>query len=108
MHNHLTPVAVVLLSIASLWTPAWGQTVYKCGNVYSQVPCPGAVAVEASDNRTPAQKAQADAAAAQAAKSADKMEKARLALEKAPVAKAPKLPVPASQIAKTQTEKETP
>ena len=88
---------MLLLACATFVPPAMGQTVYKCGNAYSQSPCPGAVPVDASDSRTPAQKAQTDAAAAQAAKTAAKMEKDRLALEKTAAAKPPKKPASSPQ-----------
>lgn len=58
------------------------QTVYRCGNAYSQVPCPGASTIAADDRRTPEQKAQTDAAAAQASRQADRMERERLARER--------------------------
>ena len=61
---------------------AGAQTVYRCGNLYSDAPCPGATAIDASDPRTPAQKAQTDAAARQSAVLANRMEKERHALEK--------------------------
>ena len=83
MKRRLPLFALVLWAVALPGLPAWAQTVYRCGNVYSQTPCAGGVALDASDTRTPTQKAQADAAAAQTARSADKMEKDRLALEKA-------------------------
>ena len=89
MKNCMPPLTALLLAITTLWTNASGQTIYKCGTVYSQSPCPGAVAVDASDGRTPAQKAEADANTTRAAKSAARMEKERLALEKSPAGKPP-------------------
>ena len=95
--------------LATLWVstmfglPVWGQTIYKCGTVYSQQPCPGAVTFDASDSRTPAQKAQADAAAVDAAKSATKMEKDRLALEKNQTAKLAKKPAHATLTTKADS-----
>ena len=82
MKHFLAPTAVFILSHTILCAPVSGQTVYKCGTSYSQQPCAGAIALDVSDGRTPAQKAQTDAAAAQAAKAAAKLEKDRLALEK--------------------------
>ena len=83
MKRRLPLFALVLWAVVLPGFPAWAQTVYRCGNVYSQTPCTGGVALDASDTRTPTQKAQADAAATQTARSGDKMEKDRLALEKA-------------------------
>ena len=99
MKCHLPLIAMLLLGTTTLVSNVSGQTIYKCGNAYSQSPCPGAVTVDTNDSRTPAQKAQADAMTAQAAKSADKMEKERVALEKARVGKAPRKASKTSQIA---------
>ena len=82
MNNFQSMLAAMLFATTLAGPQASGQTVYRCGTEYSQTPCPGAVVVDASDSRTPAQKAQTDAATAQAARSADKMEKDRLASEK--------------------------
>ncbi len=82
MNNFQSLLAAMLFATTMVGPQVSGQTVYRCANVYSQTPCPGAVIVDASDSRTPAQKAQTDAATAKAAKSADKMEQERLAMEK--------------------------
>lgn len=58
------------------------QTIYKCGNTYSQVACPDAQTVQADDPRKPEQKQQADAATLRDAKLAQSLEKERLAREK--------------------------
>ena len=50
--------------------PLSAQTIYRCGNAYSEAPCPGGVAIDVNDRRSAAQKAQTDAAARQAAASA--------------------------------------
>ena len=62
--------------------PLSAQTIYRCGNAYSEAPCPGGVAIDVNDRRSAAQKAQTDAAARQAAASALQMERERLALER--------------------------
>ncbi len=82
MNNCQSLLAATLFATAMVGPQVSGQTVYRCASMYSQTPCPGAVIVEASDSRTPAQKAQTDAATAKAAESADKMENDRLAMEK--------------------------
>ena len=70
--------------IGCLWAAgAAGQTVYRCGNSYSQTACPGAVIVSADDSRSPAQKAQTDAATRQARQMATQMEQQRVASENA-------------------------
>ena len=60
---------------------AWAQTVYRCGNSYSQTPCPNAVALDVADPRTPAQRDEAAAAAARDAQTANALESSRLAEE---------------------------
>ena len=95
------PLLPLLLLGVTFWSPAWGQTIYKCGTAYSQQPCAGAVMVDVSDPRTPAQKAQTDAATAGAAKMAAQMEKERLAREKIQVAKLSKKPLPVRKTGKT-------
>ena len=76
------PASLLLLALV-LSLPGMAQTAYKCANSYSQVPCPGGKALDTNDARSPTQKAQADQSTAQAAKMADKLEKDRLAQEKA-------------------------
>lgn len=58
------------------------QSIYRCGNTYSQTPCPGAESLQLSDARQPEQKQQTDAATVQAARLAQRMEQTRLAEEK--------------------------
>lgn len=63
--------------------PLPGQPVYRCGTLYSDAPCAGAVAIDVDDRRTPQQKAQTDAATRQAATLARQLQQERLALERA-------------------------
>ena len=87
----LHPLALSLLITLSCLVPAGaalGQTIYRCGNSYSQSPCPGATSLDVSDGRSAAQKSEADAATTAAARAATAMEKERLARERtAPVKK---------------------
>lgn len=99
MKSHL-PLVVALLAGALTGSNAFGQAIYRCGNVYSQSPCPGGTTVEANDSRTPAQKAQADANAAEAANQADRMEKDRLRQEQGRNAKPVGKPLQAVPAAK--------
>jgi hypothetical protein len=73
--KHLVLPALTLL-LASSGTSA--QTVYRCGNSYSQTPCAGAVAVPAEDARTDAQRAAARQALASDKALAKDMEASRL------------------------------
>lgn len=73
--------AWVMCCLAASATSA--QTVYRCANSYSHTPCAGALAIPVDDARSPAQKAQTDAATTQARQLAGQMERERLALERA-------------------------
>ena len=75
-----TTVAAALLSGMPM---VWAQTVYRCAHLYSDRPCPGAIAIDARDTRTPQEKAQSDGATQDIARTADRMERERRALENA-------------------------
>ena len=97
---HLWDASVLAASLFSAFfpVPAWAQTTYKCGNSYSQQPCPGGTVVDTADPRTRAQKTQAEQATQRDAKLASELEKSRLQKEKnrsgdgQPQAKAPAKP----------------
>lgn len=72
----LKALSLVVAAAVSTWTAA--QTIYKCGDSYSQQPCPGALIVDAADQRTSDQKRQTDLATARIARAADAMEEARI------------------------------
>jgi len=80
---------LAFIAALSMASAAVAQPVYKCGNTYSQSPCPGATTVNTEDTRSAAQKAQTDAAAANAAKTAVRMEKERMARDQSVSPKAP-------------------
>ena len=63
-------------------TAAIGQTIYRCGDSYSQTPCPGAVSLQVDDSRSAAQKAHADAATIATHRAATTLERERLAQER--------------------------
>ena len=71
-------IATFLVAACAVSTGAWGQKVYRCGATYSQTPCPDAVAIDADDARSKAQKTQADQATARDVKTANTLEKTRL------------------------------
>ena len=58
------------------------QSIYRCGSVYSQIPCPGGEPLNLNDPRQPDQKKQTDAAVERDAKTAATMEQTRLSEEK--------------------------
>lgn len=55
------------------------QTIYRCGNEYTRIPCPQGKAVEATDPRTGAQRAEAMRVAADERRRAAEMRRERLA-----------------------------
>ncbi len=71
--SYLVP-GLLLLALAAT-APA--QTVYRCGNSYSQQPCPGGNAVDASDSRTPEQRKAHDASVKHEKRAGDTLEKTR-------------------------------
>jgi hypothetical protein len=79
------PCAALLLALSTLWVPAHAQNVYRCGESYSNAPCPGATVVPTDDPRSPAQRAQTEAAARRDARSAQELEHERLKQEGKPV-----------------------
>ena len=78
--------AIFLIATSALSTGVSAQNTYKCGDAYSQLPCPGGVVVDVTDKRTSAQKTQSDLATGRDARTAEAMEKARLQQEKIDIA----------------------
>lgn len=76
-------IALLLIASSVIMTRAQAQNVYRCGDSYSQSPCPGGVAIDASDSRTKVQKAQAEAATQRDRQTGDTLEKERLRQEEA-------------------------
>ncbi len=95
MNPGTTTLAVLLLAALGA-SAATAQTVYRCGNSYSQKPCPGGAAVDAADPRSPAQAADTTAAAKRNARAAQTLEKERLTQEEHA---APPVIVPRTQAA---------
>ncbi len=82
-HKLRRPAATLCAALLGLSCgAASGQTIYRCGNSYSDAPCAGASTLAIDDSRSPAQKAQTDAATVQARTLAQQMERERLTLEK--------------------------
>lgn len=101
------PAAFLCAALAG-WLPAAGaQAIYRCGDSYSQKPCPGGKLVEADDARSAGQKAQTDQAVRRDAKAADALEKARLKEEAKPaqLVMPPKPQEPARPAAKPALKK---
>jgi hypothetical protein len=81
--SHASSKAFVLTALCVFLVGAQAQEAYRCGNTYSQKPCPGGVAVNTDDSRTKEQKAAADATTKRDLRMADSMEKTRLQQEEA-------------------------
>jgi hypothetical protein len=79
-----------LLVAAAPWAGA--QQVWRCGNSYSQQPCPGATAVAVDDKRSPSELAAGARTAQDDLKRAEALQKMRLEAERS----APKAVVIAS------------
>jgi len=75
------PVLFLIAGVAFTWR-VQAQSIYRCGNTYSQLPCPGALPLDLSDARQPEQKTQTQEAAQTDARLAKTMEQDRLAEEK--------------------------
>lgn len=74
---------LLVVSVLSPMTVAWAQTtVYRCGNSYSQTPCPEGKAVSVDDRRSAAQQQLAQSSAERQAKQAEGLEKDRIKQER--------------------------
>lgn len=82
MPPHRLGLAAFLISIFVVSTGLQAQNIYKCGNSYSQTPCPGASTLTLDDARDAAQKQQSDAATRRDRRLAAALEKDRIAQEK--------------------------
>lgn len=81
----LQAITTVSLCVAALAAaPALSaQTVYRCGNSYSDQPCPGGSTLGPGDTISEAQRERAKAATQRDRRTADSLEKERLAQEAA-------------------------
>ena len=78
-----TPTRLLMILVLVCGTAAQAQTVYRCGNSYSQTPCPGGSTVDATDSRTPEQRKAHEASVRQEKRAGDALEKNRLKEESA-------------------------
>jgi len=74
-------LAAAMLCLTAVGAPA--QIAYRCGNTYSQEPCPQARVVDVGDARTDAQRAEGLRVAALDRQMADTMGRERLARDAA-------------------------
>ena len=70
------PVVALMLSLAAL--SAGAQSVYRCGNVYSESSCPQARVVEVDDGRSEAQRSDAQLLAANDKRLGNELQRERL------------------------------
>lgn len=74
--------AIFFVALFALSTGATAQNIHKCGDTYSQLPCPGGAVINATDPRSIEQKSQMDLATARDTRTANALESARLQQEK--------------------------
>lgn len=75
----MTPMRLLVPALMGLCVQmAIGQTVYRCGDHYTDQPCPGATPVPVQDARSAEQQVQAKSQAARERQLADSLEKRRL------------------------------
>ena len=99
----IKPLAATALLLGLFAASAQAQSVYRCGESYSNQPCPGATVVPTDDPRSAAQRAEADAATRRDARSAQVLEKDRMRQEAQPAQAI--IPTPASQPPATVADK---
>jgi hypothetical protein len=81
--SRISIVALLFTLVCSIPARAQAPNTYRCGNSYSQSPCPGGVMVDTADSRSNAQKTQSDAVIRRDKTTAEGMEKSRLQQEEA-------------------------
>jgi hypothetical protein len=72
----MKPLACLLLCLAA--AGAHAQSVYRCGSLYSESPCPQASLLDVSDARSDSQRMEAQRLASNDRRLADQMERERL------------------------------
>lgn len=71
--------------LGTLPVAGMGETIFRCGNSYSQTPCAGAAQINIDEARDPSRKQEVDAATRRDAKLANSLEQQRLQTEKAAI-----------------------
>jgi hypothetical protein len=71
------PVFLALLAALAALPTAQAQPIYRCGNEYTRIPCPGGHALEMSDPRSAAQRAEAQRLLVEEEKRGKAMERER-------------------------------
>jgi hypothetical protein len=78
MHNTTKMAAALFMALAASALPTAAQTVYRCGDSYSQTPCHGGQVIDVEDSRSAIQRSQTLAATQRDTRLANAMEKMRL------------------------------
>jgi wyosine [tRNA(Phe)-imidazoG37] synthetase (radical SAM superfamily) len=108
------PIALFFIAACVFPSMACAANVYKCGNSYSQVPCPGAVEINTSGSPDAMRQRAARKEAEKEKKAANAMEKQRLAEERAELKaqqqaeKARLVPLKADEKESPNTKKKSP
>lgn len=68
---------ILVIAATTLCTGLSAQTVYRCGSSYSQTPCPGGNAVDATDSRSPEQRKAHDVSVQHEKRAGNTLEKTR-------------------------------
>jgi hypothetical protein len=87
-------IAIVCMALCTWIGTVQGQEAsgaWRCGNTYTDQPCPGGKAIALEDARDAAQKREADRVAREARAAADRLEAERVRLESAQARRAPTL-----------------
>lgn len=87
MKKDSTPtIAILAMAACALWAPpaaTAGPAAWRCGNTYSDQPCPDGKPLALGDTRDAEQKRQADNSTREAKAAGDRLERERLLQEKA-------------------------
>jgi hypothetical protein len=94
MKNSTSGIAILAMAACALWAPtaaASGPAAWRCGNTYSDRPCPDGKPLALDDARDAAQKRDADRTIREAQSAGDRLERERLRQEKAQAGRQPTL-----------------
>lgn len=93
--KRLPLIVFAVMGLCAIPILAHSQNVYRCGNSYSQTPCPGGVTVDTADSRSATQKTQSlaviqsDKATAHGMERSRQLEEERLRRQQGTLAPAP-------------------
>ncbi|PIQ53715.1 MAG: hypothetical protein COW02_06815 [Comamonadaceae bacterium CG12_big_fil_rev_8_21_14_0_65_59_15] len=107
MNRHHILTLCVSAILGTLPQAGSAETIFRCGNAYSQTPCAGAAQINIDDTRDPSRKQEVDAATRRDAKLAKSLEQKRIQAEKLvnrPVQATQGTPVQADSAIPTTTE----